>query len=55
MMRVVEDALDLHAVLRRGPADEGKLGQVPRQADAAADDDVGLGAVAAKPFATGLR
>ncbi len=39
------------AVLRRGPADEGEVGQVAGQADAAADDDVGLGAGAAQPFA----
>ncbi len=51
---VAEDPLDLHAVLGRGPADEGKFGQVPRQADPAADDDVGLGAVASEPLAAGL-
>ena len=41
----------LGAVLRRGPADEGEVGQIPRQADAAADDDVGLRAGAAQPLA----
>ena len=52
---IVQHTFDLHAVLRRRPADERKLGQVPRQADAAADHDISLGAVAAKPFATVLR
>ena len=51
---VAEDPLDLHAVLGRGPADEREFGQVPRQADPAADDDVGLGAVASEPLAAGL-
>ena len=49
----MQDLLDLRAVLGRGPADEGKVGQVAGQADAAADDDVGLGPGAAQPFAAG--
>ena len=48
---LVQDLLDLGAVLRRGPADEGEVGQVAGQADAAADDDVGLGARAPQPLA----
>jgi hypothetical protein len=51
---VAEDPLDLHAILGRSPADERKFGQVPRQANPATDDDVGLGAIASKPLATAL-
>ena len=50
---LVQDLLDLGAVLGRGPADEGEVGQVAGQADAAADDDVGLGPGAPQPFAAG--
>ncbi len=46
--------LDLGAVLGRGPADEGEVGQVAGQADAAADDDVGLGPGAPQPFTARL-
>ena len=48
---LVQRFLDLHAVLGRGPADEGEIGQVPGQADAAADHDVRLRACAAEPLA----
>ena len=48
---VAEHVLDLGAVGLAGAADEGKLGQVAGQADAAADDDVALGAGAPQPFA----
>ena len=48
---LAQDLLDLGAVLRRGAADEGEVGQIAGQADAAADDDVRLGAGAAQPFA----
>ena len=51
----VQDLFDPQAVLRRGAADEGEIGQVARQADAAADDDVGLGARAPQPLAAVLR
>ena len=51
---LVQDLLDPRAVLRRGAADEGEVGQVPRQADAAADDDVGLGAGAPQPLAAAV-
>ena len=44
MTRSRRIALDLARSAGVGPADEGKIGQVAGQADAAADDDVGLGA-----------
>ena len=37
----MQDFLDPRAVLGRGAADEGEIGQVPRESDAAADDDGG--------------
>ena len=43
--------LRFHAVLVAGPADEREIRQIPGQADAAADDDVGLGARAPQPLA----
>ena len=46
---------DLVAVALGRPGDEREVGQVARQADAAADDDVGLRAGAAEPFAARLR
>ncbi len=45
-----QQVLDLFAVLWRGPTDEGKLGQISREANAAADHDVGLGTGAPEPF-----
>ena len=51
---VAEDSADLVAVAVGGSGDEGKVGQVARQANAAADDDVGLRAGAAQPFAARL-
>ena len=52
-MRSRRSGLDLGAVGLAGPADEGKLGQVASQANAAADDDVRFGARAPQPFAAG--
>ena len=48
---VAQDSFDIGAILLRGAADEGELGQIARQANARAHDDIGLGAAAAKPFA----
>ena len=49
-----EDLADLGAVGVGRAGDEREVGQVASQADAAADDDVGLRAGAAQPFAAGL-
>ncbi len=39
---IVQGLFDVEPVLGRGAVDEGIIGQIPRQADAAADDDVRL-------------
>src|SRR5205085_11667791 len=49
-----EDLADLGAVGVGGARDEWEVGQVAGEADAAADDDVGLRSGAAQPFAAGL-
>ena len=50
-----ERFFDLRLGVVVGPVGEGELGQVPRQADAAGDDDVGLGTGPAQPLAAGVR
>ncbi len=37
----------------RGPREEGELGDIPGESDAAGDDDVGFGSGSAEPFAAG--
>ena len=49
-----EDLADLGPVGVGRAGDERKVGQVARQPDAAADDDVRLGPGAAQPFAAGF-
>ena len=49
-----EDFADLGAVGVGRTGDEREIGQIAGQANAAADDDIGLGARAAQPFAAGL-
>ncbi len=49
-----EDLADLGTVGVGRARDKGEVGQIAGEADAAADDDVGLWAGAAQPFAAGL-
>src|SRR5262249_5069540 len=51
---IAEQRLDLVLLVGAGPVTERKSGQVPGQADAAGDNDVGLRAGAAQPFPAGV-
>ena len=53
-MRSRSRRLDLGLLAAAGAIGERKSGQIAGQANAAGDDDVGLRAAAAQPFATGM-
>ena len=51
---ILQGGFNLGPVLVGGAVDEGVGGEVSGQADAAGDDDVGLGASAPQPFTAAL-